>query len=398
MNSSRQSKSPEKSIHNSKIEMLERSLHIERKKLVLYRHPIRVLTYFSIMLLRFLRISLSLLLKHGLFRYMCLPLFLLWAVASFITGEHHVYLETLNFSIEYGIWWIGLGILSSVGLGTGMHSGILFLFPHIFFVVQGVEECQNVQFDTFHHIWFTKFQADCIGAPNPEEVRFLSIFYKVMIPSMLWGMGTALGEIPPYAISRAAKLAGIRNEEFEEATEHSSSNNVFDWMKDWMIGFLQTHGFWGVLLMSAWPNMAFDLCGICCGHFMMPFWTFLGATVLGKAVIKSNLQAMFFITIFMDKHLKQIEYALERIFPESWKIDEMVTEFLVDCRHRFHAARDTAQLAQEKGDGESMIAQMGTMVMVAFMLFFASSCMNQFAQQYAAEEDAKKVQDMKKQE
>lgn len=28
-------------------------------------------------------------------------------------------------------WWLGLGVLSSIGLGSGLHSGILFLFPHI---------------------------------------------------------------------------------------------------------------------------------------------------------------------------------------------------------------------------------------------------------------------------
>ena len=28
-------------------------------------------------------------------------------------------------------WWFGLGVLSSIGLGTGMHSGLLFLFPHL---------------------------------------------------------------------------------------------------------------------------------------------------------------------------------------------------------------------------------------------------------------------------
>ena len=28
-------------------------------------------------------------------------------------------------------WWLGLGVLSSIGLGTGMHSGLLFLFPHM---------------------------------------------------------------------------------------------------------------------------------------------------------------------------------------------------------------------------------------------------------------------------
>lgn len=32
---------------------------------------------------------------------------------------------------SYAVWWIGLGILSSIGLGTGMHSGLLFLFPHM---------------------------------------------------------------------------------------------------------------------------------------------------------------------------------------------------------------------------------------------------------------------------
>jgi hypothetical protein len=31
----------------------------------------------------------------------------------------------------YVTWWVGLGILSSIGLGTGMHSGLLFLFPHM---------------------------------------------------------------------------------------------------------------------------------------------------------------------------------------------------------------------------------------------------------------------------
>ena len=32
---------------------------------------------------------------------------------------------------RYVVWWVGLGVLSSIGLGTGMHSGLLFLFPHM---------------------------------------------------------------------------------------------------------------------------------------------------------------------------------------------------------------------------------------------------------------------------
>ena len=35
------------------------------------------------------------------------------------------------------MWWVGLGVLSSIGLGTGMHTGLLFLFPHILKVRAG---------------------------------------------------------------------------------------------------------------------------------------------------------------------------------------------------------------------------------------------------------------------
>ena len=49
------------------------------------------------------------------------------------------------------------------------------------------------------------------------------------------------------------------------------------------------HGFWGIFLLAAWPNALFDLCGICCGHFLMPFWQFFGATFCGKALIKVPL-------------------------------------------------------------------------------------------------------------
>lgn len=38
------------------------------------------------------------------------------------------------------------------------------------------------------------------------------------------------------------------------------------------------------------PNPLFDLAGITCGLFMIPFRTFAIATLLGKAVIKASIQ------------------------------------------------------------------------------------------------------------
>lgn len=43
-----------------------------------------------------------------------------------------------------------------------------------------------------------------------------------------------------------------------------------------------------VFIDYEWPLLS---PGICCGHFLMPFWTFFGATLIGKAVIKVNMQA-----------------------------------------------------------------------------------------------------------
>ncbi|CAF87534.1 unnamed protein product, partial [Tetraodon nigroviridis] len=50
------------------------------------------------------------------------------------------------------------------------------------------------------------------------------------------------------------------------------------------------------------PNPLFDLAGIHCGHFLVPFWTFFGATLIGKAIIKMHIQKLFVIVTF-SKHI-----------------------------------------------------------------------------------------------
>jgi hypothetical protein len=49
------------------------------------------------------------------------------------------------------------------------------------------------------------------------------------------------------------------------------------------------HCFHSLLYLQI-PNPLFDLAGITCGHFLVPFWTFFGATLIGKAVIKMHIQ------------------------------------------------------------------------------------------------------------
>jgi hypothetical protein len=73
-------------------------------------------------------------------------------------------------------------------------------------------------------------------------------------------------------------------------------------MQGWMLGVIRRHGFLGILLLASWPNAAFDLCGICCGHFQMPFWQFFGATLIGKALVKVPTRQPSFLFACIPHH------------------------------------------------------------------------------------------------
>ena len=131
----------------------------------------------------------------------------------------------------------------------------------------------------------------------------------------MWGVGTALGELPPYLVAYSHAKAGEVDEEYEELMAQAKSHDkgkgekesvslvglakaAFQAMSDWMIDFLEHNGFWGVLLFSSYPNALFDMCGMCCGHAMMPMWKFLVAVSIGKGFIKAPCQALLFVWVF----------------------------------------------------------------------------------------------------
>ncbi|EPY25847.1 hypothetical protein STCU_06447 [Strigomonas culicis] len=238
-----------------------------------------------------------------------------WWSARADAGREYAYHDAgwwreAEYFLADAVYWIVLGVLSSVGLGTGMHSGLLFLFPHIYRTCSTAYMCGATDFWTFPSNPFYGPQARSFvcrsqSATQPSHA-VLMCFLKVVPACMLWGAGTAMGEVPPYALSYAAALQGHRKEELEEV----SSYDVLNRMKGWTLAKIQQYGFWAILLLAAWPNMAFDLCGMACGQFLMPFWTFFGATLIGKAVIKVNLQAVFFVLLFTGDN---VERAVRRV-------------------------------------------------------------------------------------
>lgn len=41
------------------------------------------------------------------------------------------HIDTMEEMLLLGVWWVGLGVLSSIGLGTGLHTFVLYLGPYI---------------------------------------------------------------------------------------------------------------------------------------------------------------------------------------------------------------------------------------------------------------------------
>lgn len=119
---------------------------------------------------------------------------------------------------------------------------------------------------------------------------------------MLWGLGTALGELPPYFMARTARLA--HKPVALPSSARGAQATLLDRGKALVQQLVEKVGFFGILACASIPNPLFDLAGLTCGHFLVPFWTFFGATLIGKAIIKMHIQKMFVIVAFNEKLIR----------------------------------------------------------------------------------------------
>ncbi|KAF4650024.1 Vacuolar membrane protease, partial [Perkinsus olseni] len=240
-----------------------------RRNITFRKAPLRTTLNLLHSIARSIHSVLMYVVAHAFTLYFIVPFMLLWIIGRLTDGPHQLLQDDIVIWAEFVTWWIGLGVLSSVGLGTGMHSGLLFLFPHLYLVSSTAQECNNLQFD-----W-----------------RY------------------------------AARKAGLEDEDFNQA-------------------------FGGVLLMSAWPNAMFDLCGLCCGHFLMPFWTFFSAVFLGKAVIKVFGQLLFFTVLFSPNGRLAMVKGVARVAGKQYQKE------IDDARiiHKYgYLPTPTAKVANTKG-------------------------------------------------
>lgn len=110
-------------------------------------------------------------------------------------------------------------------------------------------------------IFFCLFRIVCPDEPTKGFIPSLwNIMSKVRVESFLWGVGTALGELPPYFMAKASRLSGYdpddaeEMQEFEELQKKRETGqklNIFDKMKVAMERIVERIGFFGILACAS---------------------------------------------------------------------------------------------------------------------------------------------------
>merc|ERR1712110_1233126 len=178
-------------------------------------------------------------------------------------------------------------------------------------------------------------------------------------------------------MARAARLAGGKSDnddfqnELEDALEEADTTTWLGKGKAFMHNLVNKAGFFGILLAASIPNPLFDLAGITCGHFLIPFWTFFGATLIGKAVVKMHIQMVFIIFLFSKHHIEKVVSFL----PDN--VQNSFMEFLDKQSAKFH---NPEEAAKEQDGNQNIVKQGFELFVLCMVAYFVVSIVNSMAQ------------------
>uniref|UniRef100_A0A3B3YLG3 Vacuole membrane protein 1 n=1 Tax=Poecilia mexicana TaxID=48701 RepID=A0A3B3YLG3_9TELE len=362
----------------------------DHESLVLWKRPLLTLYYFSLELFITLKGWMWRLWHQRQTVFGLVMLLILFSIAYHIEGPHQKYVRYMEKKTLWCAYWVGLGILSSVGLGTGLHTFLLYLGPHIAAVTLAAYECGSVEFPEPPY-------PDQIVCPQQEgSISLWTIISKVRLEACMWGAGTAIGELPPYFMARAARLSGADPDDedyqkFEEMLDQTESAQDFgSRAKVAVQKLIQKVGFFGILACASIPNPLFDLAGLTCGHFLVPFWTFFGATLIGKAVIKMHIQKLFVIITFSKHIVEQMVSLIGAVPLLGAALQKPFREYLEAQKAKLHHVTGEGTPAEE-----NWLSWLFEKVVVIMVCFFVCSIVNSMAQSYAKRKRHDKSSDSK---
>lgn len=356
---------------------------VDREETVLWRRPITTLHYFLRETSILVQSNGLKLWRHRISVFLCLTFAAACVVAYHSKGPHQQYVQTIQKKFIWCAYWVGLGVLSSVGLGTGLHTFLLYLGPHIASVTLAAYECDSLDFPS------PPYPDEIICPENGTTSRLAAIsmwdiMSKVRLEAFMWGAGTALGELPPYFMARAARLSGYdpEDEDLEEyeqvlRQQDGGGQSVLDKAKVVVQKLVEKVGFLGILACASIPNPLFDLAGITCGHFLVPFWTFFGATLIGKAVIKMHIQKMFVIIAFNEDMVASAVHKIKYVPYIGKYLQAPFKEFLVKQKAKLHRKAGTSMPSEG-----SWLSWVFEKFVIAMIVYFVLSIVNSLAQSY----------------
>eukprot|EP00741_Cyanophora_paradoxa_P009536 tig00001525_g9236.t1 len=379
------------------VQRLREQQRIARQNVNMLRSPVKTLYIFCLVILTKLRHLMSFLRLHLVLLF--LSVFFLGCFALILTmpGKHEAMVEQAVEFIKLVIWWVGLGVLSSIGLGTGLHTFVLYLGPYIAQYTLAATECNTTALLRAKDGSFA-CPSEAVASASP--VSLWAILRSVQLEAFLWGAGTAIGELPPYFVARAARLSGDKLEELEAlgldepAGQRKNDAKVptLERLKRRVYQGLQSFGFLGILLFASIPNPLFDLAGLMCGHFLIPFYKFFGATFIGKAVIKVSIQSIFVITVFSQNHLQALASAVEFCLPF---LSGTFTAWLENEKKRLHETyinKGAGEAAGAEPKRENPIKALWEVFIALMVAFFLLSIVNSTVQHHLANQDELEVQ------
>ena len=389
------------SLKKSQQEMLRQ----ETAKIVLWRQPIRTVQYCVLELIYLVHHNFKRLISYrkSLALSSILLLFLLLIYNT--EGAHQPSVRTIESLLFWSLYWLGLGIASSVGLGTGLHTFLLYLGPFIAQVTLAAYECGSIKFPrppypneivcpsaaTTARALADDNETMLTNLLETGPISFWKILWKVKLEAFFWGLGTAFGELPPYFMARAARLGTNEDDDDEElidfeqllinAESHNSKNlPFFERIRYMIYRLIKRIGFLGILLCASIPNPLFDLAGITCGYFLIPFWTFFLATIIGKALIKMSIQTVFIIFLFSEHHVERIIRWMKHVPHYGRQLQTPFKDWLHEQKGKMH--RKPGENLTGHVTKVSMLTKMFNLFVAAMIFYFIASIINSLAQRY----------------